>query len=88
MTFAMTEFASRPVPTSSALRLSLALLAIVAGLAVGKALLARGFVAPAAEPAAAVEMTHKDSCRAVEVETDEGYGVRGHVTRMVCRKAF
>jgi hypothetical protein len=85
----MTEFASRPVPTSSALRLSLALLAVVAGLAVGKALVARSFVAPAAaEPAATVETTHKDMCRAVEVEIDEGYGVRGHVTRMVCRKAL
>lgn len=29
-----------------------------------------------------------ENCRAVTVETDEGYGVRGSVTRIVCRKAL
>jgi hypothetical protein len=29
----------------------------------------------------------KQSCREVVVETDEGYGVRGKVTRTVCEKS-
>ncbi|ATQ67556.1 hypothetical protein CQW49_06385 [Methylosinus trichosporium OB3b] len=91
MSFAMTEFASRPVQTGSAVRISLALLAMVAGLAAGKALIARVATPALAEPAPAVATLRaapaKDVCRAVEVEIDEGYGVRGHVTRWVCRKA-
>ena len=31
---------------------------------------------------------NSEDCRAVTVETDDGYGVRGSVTRMVCRKAL
>jgi hypothetical protein len=30
----------------------------------------------------------KEGCRQVIVEIDEGYGVSGHVTRWVCRKAL
>jgi hypothetical protein len=88
MTFAMTEFVSRPVQTGSAVRISLALLAVVAGLAAGKALLARGVMAstvatPMAEPFHATGT--KGVCRSTEVEIDEGYGVRGHVARRICR---
>ncbi len=32
--------------------------------------------------------TGKEECREVVVETDEGYGVRGTVTRIVCRKVL
>jgi hypothetical protein len=96
MTFAVTEFASRPVQTASAVRMSLLILGAIAGLAAGKALLAQGLTTLAkAEPAVApiasaavVAEPAKDVCRRVEVEIDEGYGVRGHVTRWVCRKAY
>ncbi|MBY6240549.1 hypothetical protein [Methylosinus sp. Sm6] len=92
MTFAMTELASRPVQIGSAVRMSLALLAVIAGLSAGKALLARGLATPtAANPAPVAKMQRdasaEDRCRTVEVEIDEGYGVRGHITRRVCRKA-
>lgn len=102
MTIAMTDFASRPVHTASAVRISFVILGAIACLAAGKALLAHGLTTPAkAEPVAAAtasraavetlalrEAPAKDVCRRVEVETDEGYGVRGHVTRWVCRKAL
>jgi hypothetical protein len=103
MTLAMTEFASRPVRVASAVKIAFLILGATVCLAAGKALLAQGLAAPAlpepaapalvargaVEPIAArVEAPGRDVCRRVEVEIDEGYGVRGHVTRWVCRKAL
>lgn len=87
MTFTISEFASRPVRTRSVLRISSMLLAIVAGVAAGQALLARSVATPvSAEPVATLASV--EECRTIEVEIDEGYGVRGHVARQICRKAF
>lgn len=73
-----------------------------AGVATAKALLSKSDAAPVAasvstvkpfilaldgEPEAKVE-ANKQDCREVVVETDEGYGVRGTVTRTVCRKVL
>jgi len=47
------------------------------------------FILPVSgETTAAAQVDITENCRAVEVETDEGYGVRGKVTRVVCRKAL
>ncbi len=45
----------------------------------------------AAQPDAApqpVALAGASTCRKVLTQTDEGYGVRGSVTRIVCRKAL
>lgn len=103
MSLSMNEFASRPVHAASAARVSFLILGVIASLAAGKAMMAQGLTTPAmAEPAAPAAVAKiameavaanaqepaKNVCRQVEVEIDEGYGVRGHVTRWVCRKAF
>ncbi|WP_159730127.1 hypothetical protein [Methylosinus sp. Ce-a6] len=98
MTFAVTEFASRPVRIDAAMRMAFVILGATVALAGAKAFMAQSVAAPAvasapvaaiAEPAtfAAAEAT-QNVCRRVTVEIDEGYGVRGQVTRWVCRKAF
>jgi len=98
MTFAITEFASRPVQTAAAMRMAFVILGATVALAGAKAFMAQSVaapvapteaVAPIAEPAtfAAAEAT-QSVCRRVNVEIDEGYGVRGQVTRWVCRKAY
>lgn len=48
------------------------------------------FILPivAEEPATLAQSDAADACHTVDVETDEGYGVRGHVTRIVCHKAL
>jgi hypothetical protein len=99
MTIAVTQLASRPVSTARAIRIAYYILAAIALLAIGKALLAQASAAPAAEAvvvrasaeaaeAPRAQRAAGDDCRLVEVEIDEGYGVRGHVTRKVCRKVF
>jgi hypothetical protein len=100
MSLSINQSASRPAHAASAVRLSFLALGVIASLAVGKALLAQGLTTPAmAEPAGvaagvvaealpiATTEPAKSECRQVQVEIDEGYGVRGHVTRWVCRKA-
>ena len=103
MTFAVTEFASRPVQTAAAMRMAFVILGATVALAGAKAFMANSFsaqgvaaplaptevVAAIAEPAtfAGAEAT-QSVCRRVDVEIDEGYGVRGQVTRWVCRKAY
>lgn len=93
------KFASRPVRIAVAMKIAFLILGANASLAAAKVLLTKGQEASAQTPVvarivpvepvfvAAVEPA-KDVCRQVEVETDDGYGVRGHVTRWVCRKAL
>lgn len=102
MSLTMNEFASRPVHAAAAVRVSFLIIGAIACLAVGKALLTQGLTTPAmAEPspvavsqiaaapiAVTAQASSETTCRQVVVEIDEGYGVRGHVTRQVCRKAF
>lgn len=69
------------IRTSAARSLRVVLAVAVLGLGAGVSVAAaRGVFAHDAETVAA-----KQDCREVVVETDEGYGVRGAVTRMVCR---
>jgi hypothetical protein len=54
---------------------------------------AKPFIIPVKEEKATAKKTvlaqaNSGECRAVTVETDEGYGVRGSVTRLVCKKAL
>lgn len=73
-----------------------------AGVATAKTLLSKSDAGPVAAsvstakpfilaldtaPDAKAEASERD-CREVVVETDEGYGVRGTVTRTVCRKVL
>ncbi|MBG0809402.1 hypothetical protein IY145_08425 [Methylosinus sp. H3A] len=103
MTFAVSEFASRPVQTTSALKIAFVILGATVALAGAKAVMATGFTAQSvaaplapteavvavAEPATFAGAEAAQSvCRRVDVEIDEGYGVRGQVTRWVCRKAY
>lgn len=98
MTFAVSELASRPVQTAAAMRMAFVILGATVALAGAKAFTARSVaapilpsapVAPIAESVALADAeATQDICRRVVVEIDEGYGVRGHVTRWICRKAF
>jgi hypothetical protein len=101
MTFDATAFAQRPVRPAVAMKIAFCLLAATIGLAAGKAVLAKSQEAPAvtrvamalatpvAEPAFAPQIdAARETCREVQVEIDDGYGVRGHVARWVCRKAL
>ncbi|WP_036293769.1 hypothetical protein [Methylosinus sp. PW1] len=98
MTFAVTEFASRPIRTDAAMRMAFVILGATVALAGAKAFLAQSVAAPVpptapvasiAEPASfAAADAAQSVCRPVVVEIDEGYGVRGQVTRWVCRKAY
>ena len=85
------DFASRQVGAAAAMRVAFSILALTASLGIGKALmthgLAPGVTKTVAAPAQQVAIA-KDTCRQVTVETDEGYGVRGEVTRWVCRRAL
>lgn len=83
MTFAMTELAFRPVRTGAAVRMSLVLLAVVAGVSVGRALLARE-AAPASGAPVLATATTEAVCPTDELEIDEGYGVRGSGSRKIC----
>jgi uncharacterized membrane protein YczE len=62
--------------------LAVAVLGLGAGVSVAAA---KGIFA---RDAAAETVAVKQDCREVVVDTDEGYGVRGTVTRMVCRAAL
>jgi hypothetical protein len=61
---------------------AVAVLGLGAGVSVAAA---KGIFARDAAAGAAVA---RQDCREVVLETDEGYGVRGTVTRMVCRAAL
>jgi hypothetical protein len=70
------------------------------GVATAKVFLSKADAAPVAANVSSVKPfilaldtetkaeTDKKECREVVVETDEGYGVRGTVTRTVCRKVL
>ena len=86
MTFAVSEFASRPVETASAVKIAFVILGATVALAGGKALLSRS-AAPVAEPAVFAVAEHaQDRCRFVPVEFSEGLA-KGQAIRIVCRKA-
>ncbi|CAN2534822.1 hypothetical+protein [Methylocapsa aurea] len=98
MTFAVSQFASRPVQTAAAMRMAYVILGATVALAGAKAFMAQSVAAPLApseavaaiaEPATFAGAEAAQSlCRPVAVEIDEGYGVRGQVTRWVCRKVY
>lgn len=93
------KFASRPVRIAVAMKFAFLILGANASLAAAKVLWTKGQETSAHTPvvarivpieavAVATVEPAKDVCRQVEVETDDGYGMRGHVTRWVCRKAL
>lgn len=101
MTFDPTAFAQRPVRPDVAMKFAFCLLAATVGLVAGKVVLAKMREAPAVTRVAMALATPvaetvyapridaaKETCREVQVEIDDGYGVRGQVTRWVCRKAL
>ncbi len=101
MTFDPTAFAQRPVRPAVAMKIAFCLLAATVSLAAAKVALAKSLEAPAATHVAMALATPvaetdfapqidaaRETCREVQVEIDDGYGVRGHVTRWVCRKAL
>lgn len=98
MTYDPIAFASHPVPSAIAMRLAFCLLAATAPIAVGKVVLAKAQEAPAAKHAVMALATRaadaslaiqiaaaEQTCRQAQIEVDDGYGVRGHVARWVCR---
>jgi hypothetical protein len=86
MTFAISEFASRPVETGSAVKIAFVILGVTVALAGTRALLSRG-AAPVAEPAVFAVAEHaQDRCRFVPVESSSGLAT-GQALRIVCRKA-
>lgn len=89
------SFASRPVRAALAIKIAFMVLAADVSFAAAKALLhkeppaAASVIQHSAVPVIiAVDTPAQPECRQVIVETDEGYGVRGSVTRWVCRKAL
>jgi hypothetical protein len=86
MTFAVSEFASRPIETNSALKIAFVILGATVALAGAKAFLSRS-AAPVAAPAVFAVAEHaEDRCRFVPVETENGLA-KGAALRVVCRKA-
>jgi hypothetical protein len=98
MSFNPMKFASRPVRFALVIKIIFCFLAADASLAAADVLLSKtqepavAVNASAARSAAQAAFARDDSakpeCRQVIVEIDEGYGVSGHVTRSVCRKAL
>ncbi len=73
-------------------RIALATAILALGADMGAAAAKAFFVKSDAAPQSYVlaidsEGVAKQTCREVVVETDEGYGVRGKVTRTVCEKS-
>ncbi|WP_157235450.1 hypothetical protein [Methylosinus sp. LW4] len=86
MTFAISEFASRPVETGSAIKIAFVILGATVALAGAKAFLSRS-AAPVAEPVVFAVAEHaQDRCRFVPVESEAGLA-KGQAIRIVCRKA-
>lgn len=72
MTFAVSEFASRPVETASAVKIAFVILGATVALAGTKALLSRS-AAPLAEPAVFAIAEHaEDRCRFVPANPTAG----------------
>ena len=96
MTFNPMKFASRPIRFALVTKIIFCFLAADASLAAADVLLIKSQEpAVAVKSAASTEQaalarddSAKPECRQVVVEIDEGYGVSGHVTRWVCRKAL
>ena len=100
MSFNPMKFASRPIRFALVLKIIFCFLAADASLAAADVLLSKSrepVVAVNAPASTARGAEHavlarddsaKTECRQVIVEIDEGYGVSGHVTRSVCRKAL
>jgi hypothetical protein len=100
MSFNPMKFASRPIRFAMVMKITLCFLAADASLAAADVLLIKSqepvvavnAPASAARNAEQASLARDDSakpeCRQVIVEIDEGYGVSGHVTRSVCRKAL
>jgi hypothetical protein len=91
----ISNLASRPIAVAYAVKIAFCIVAAGVSLCVGKALLTNGLATSAmaqtsATPplATVIEEPVKTACREVSVETDEGYGVRGHVVRHVCGRAL
>jgi len=83
------RFASRPVRVALAIKIAFCFLAADVSLAAAKVLWTKGGDAAATTATAAqVSLTQGERCREVQVEIDDGYGVRGQVIRTVCRKAL
>ena len=96
MSFNPMKFASRPIRFALLLKIALCFLAADASLAAADVLLIKSQQPSVAVNAAASteqaalrrDDAAKPECREVIVEIDEGYGVSGQVTRVVCRKAL
>ncbi len=97
MSFNPMKFASRPIRFALVIKIIFCFLAADASLAAADVLLIKSqqpavavnaLAASSAEQASARDDSAKPECRQVIVEIDEGYGVTGHVTRSVCRKAL
>ena len=97
MSFNPMKFASRPIRFALVIKTIFCFLAADASLAAADVLLIKSqqpvvavnaSAATNAEQISARDDSAKPECRQVTVEIDEGYGVSGHVTRLVCRKAL
>jgi hypothetical protein len=89
MSQSISDIASRPVSIAIALKIAFVLL--VADIAVigGKALLSEGGSRSAAPIVATLKPEAGQMvCREVSVKTDEGYGLRGQKTRVICSQAL
>ena len=93
MSQSLSRLASQPVRLSTAFKVGLILL--VADLAVlgGKALATNDATrnqdaVVAALPTGAPTAPIKMQCREVSVSLDEGYGLQGHKTRVICTQAL
>jgi hypothetical protein len=96
MSFNLMKFASRPIRFALVMKIIFCFLAADVSLAAADVLLIKSqepavavkAAASAEQAALARDDSAKPECRQVIVEIDEGYGVSGHVTRRVCRKAL
>lgn len=83
------NFASRPVRVALAMKIAFVILAANASLAAAKVLWTKAPETPAVSRLANTQkQTATTDCRSVEIETDDGYGVRGHVNSTMCREAL
>jgi len=98
------NFASRPVRVAVAVKIAFAIMAANVSFAAAKAIFAKPetnapvvaaslssvspFILQINAVPEGVAQTDTQDCREVVVSTDEGYGVQGSVTRVVCRKAL
>jgi hypothetical protein len=96
-------YVSRPARVAVASKIALVVLAANLSIAAARAMFANvpqpavvaesvstvePFILPVDYPDSETATPSNRDCRAVEVETDEGYGVRGRVVRYVCHQAL